>query len=887
MDSDLRAGVVTFLFTDIEGSTRLWEQQPDKMRGALACHDGLTRRAIEGNSGTVVKMVGDGVCAAFAEPLHAVVAAVQLQQVLADPQATNDIPLRIRCGLHVGLVEQRDNDYFGVVVNRAARIMSAAHGGQILLSQAVVDSVHERLPAGVALRELGPVRLRDLASPERVYQILHSSLRRDFPALRSLEATPNNLPQQVTSFVGRSRELAEVKELLLRTRLLTLVGTGGMGKTRLSLHVAAELLEGYPDGVWFVELAPVADARLVPQAVASVLGVKEEAGRPVLEALLKCVADRHLLVILDNCEHLVHACAELATRLLAVGMGVKVLASSREPLHMSGETTYPIPPLAQPDALEAVSPEMVWQYEAVRLFVDRAQAVQPAFAVTPANAPALAAICQRLDGIPLAIELAAVRVRVLSVEKIAARLDDRFRLLTGGSRANLPRQQTLRALIDWSYDLLSPQEQTLFMRLCVFAGGFTLEAAEAVGADDPIDASNVLDLLVALVEKSLVEPDAARERYRMLETVSAYGHKRLAAAGDVDLTRARHFTFFLALAERAASELWGTEQRKWIETLDRERENLLSALAWCGDRTERAEQSLRFVTKLQLYWLPSGMLEVGYRVTTEALAKTAAQAPTGDRCGALYAASQLAYFLGQFRDTALHAEQSLEIAREIGDDGRALDALLMMGYAEDELGDRGAAFVNYEAAIALARHIGDKARLSYALNALAGHYIPGDEAAGLPLYEEATALAREVGDIDAAAISLQNIGRALIALDQGDRARGHLLESLETASKIGATRTLLYVLDVCVALADQHIECKRSARFLAAANAQLERFGIHRTAGDNQLIGPSAEHARAALGEPAFAEVTAAGRELTLEEVIAEAKAWLAGEPLQEPRSIL
>jgi len=879
MDSDMRNGAVTLLFTDIEGSTRLWEQQPEKMHQALACHDALIRACVAGNGGTVVKMVGDGVHAVFAEPLDALVATVQLQQALADPRATKDVALRVRCGIHTGVVAQRDNDYFGSAVNRAARIMSVAHGGQVLLSQAVATRVQGRLPAELSLRDLGSVRLRDLGSPERVYQIVHPQLRQDFPALRSLEATPSNLPQQVTSFIGRDRELAAIKELLATRRLVTLLGTGGLGKTRLSLQVAAEVLENYPDGVWFVELAAVGDARLVPQAVASVLGVKEEAGHPLLEALVKCVGDRRLLLILDNCEHLVHACAELVDCLLRASADVKVLASSREALHTSGETTYPVPPLAQPDAREQVSVEMLCQYEAVRLFIERAQAAQPAFAVTRGNAPRLAEICHRLDGIPLAIELAAARVRMMSVEQIAARLSDRFRLLTQGSRTALPRQQTLRALIDWSYDLLNEEEQKLFRRLSVFSGGFTLEAAEAIGAGTGIDAPEVLDLLAALVEKSLVELDAAGERYRMLETVCAYAQQRLDETDDEDATRTRHLTFFLALADRAASELWGTQQGAWVEKLSRERENLLSALAWCSDSAERAVQGLRLVAKLQLYWLPSGMLELGYRLTTAALARPAAQAPTVERCGALYAASQLAYFLGQFHENAMHAEQSLAIAREIGDDRRAVDALLMSGYGADELDDRGDALMHFEAALALARRIGDRARLSYALNALAGHHVPGNEAAALPLYEEAAALAREVGDTDAAAVTLQNIGRALIGMDRSDSARRYLLESLEAAAEIGATRTLLYVLDACVALADQRLELERSVRFLAAANAQVERLGIRRTPGDHRLIDPPTEHARAVMGEAAFAEAMARARALTLEEIVTEAKAWLADQP--------
>ncbi|TMH61634.1 MAG: adenylate/guanylate cyclase domain-containing protein, partial [Betaproteobacteria bacterium] len=399
----LASAVTTFLFTDIEGSSRLWEQDPERMRPALARHDA----AVEHNRGTVVKMSGDGVHAAFSDPLDAGCASLELQRALADSESTNGIAIRVRCGLHAGVTERRDNDFFGTAVNRAARIMSTAHGGQVLLSQAVAVLVDERLPPGVTLRDLGSLRLRDLASPEHVYQLVHPQLRQDFPALPSLEATPNNLPLQVTSFVGRERELAEVKKVLANSRLLTLLGVGGIGKTRLSLQVAADLMDDYPDGVWFVELAPLTDALLVPQAVASVLGVKEEAGRPVVEALLKYVKSRRQLLILDNCEHLLDACAELVKQLLQAGPNLRILASSRENLRVAGESTYPVPALAAPDPYEKFIHTTLTQYEAARLFIDRALAVQPAFEISQQNAMAVAEVCHRLDGIPLAIELAA------------------------------------------------------------------------------------------------------------------------------------------------------------------------------------------------------------------------------------------------------------------------------------------------------------------------------------------------------------------------------------------------------------------------------------------------------------------------------------------------
>ena len=489
------------------------------MPPALARHDALAQAAVGRHRGIVVKMIGDGMHAAFDDPLDAVLAILELQRALADPAATEGLPLRIRAGLHAGVVERRDNDYFGTAVNRAARIMGSAHGGQVLVSGTVAGLVASRLPAAVALRDLGAVRLRDLAGAEHVFQLLHQELRADFPALRSLAATPNNLPQQMTTFVGREREIADLCGLLGTARLLTLTGMGGLGKTRLALEVAVRALEDHADGVWFVELASLSDPARVPQAVASALGVSEEGARSVMDSLLQFVADRSLLVVLDNCEHLVGACAELATRLLQAGAGVRVLATSRENLHVRGETTYPVPALSVPEAGGEMAPEAMVHCDAVRLFVDRALAAQPLFRLTADNAAAVTEICRRLDGIPLALELAAARLRALPVEGIATRLQDRFRLLVAGDRTALPRQKTLRALIDWSHDLLTEAERIVFRRLAVFAGGFNLEAAEAVVPGSDVADGDVLDLLTP------ARRQVARRRRRRLRPLPAAGDR--------------------------------------------------------------------------------------------------------------------------------------------------------------------------------------------------------------------------------------------------------------------------------------------------------------------------------------------------------------------------
>jgi predicted ATPase/class 3 adenylate cyclase len=870
--------VTTYLFTDVEGSTRLWEQDPERMREALARHDALTRAAVHNNRGVLVKMSGDGAHAAFEDPLDALAATLELQRLLADPTATDGVQLRVRCGLHVGVAERRENDFFGPAVNRAARIMSVAHGGQVLLSEAVAALVRERLPAGVALRDLGAVRLRDLSNVEHVYQVLHAGLRQDFPALRSLEATPNNLPQQLTSFIGREHELSEIRKLLRETRLLTLLGLGGIGKTRLSLHAAAEAMVDYPDGVWFVELAPLADGRLVPQAVASVLGVREEAGRPVLEALLKYAKDRRLLLILDNCEHLVHACAELATQLLQSGPHLKVLASSRESLRVAGEAVFPVPALAVPDPYQKFKHTALEQYAAARLFIDRTVAAQPAFEVTASNATAVAEICRRLDGIPLAIELAAARVRALSVEQIAARLEDRFRLLTSGNRAALPRQQTLRALIDWSYDLLSETERTLFRRVAVFAGGWTLEAAEAVGAGGDLDASQVLDTLADLVDKSLVSVEADSARYRLLETVRQYAATRLAQSGEGDATRARHLAFFLTYTENIAPDLLGPAQGSALGRFDLERENILSAHAWCLRNEPFAEQDYRLVHAIKHYWFTRGLLNLGHRVTVEAVTSSVGQANSLPRCRALWVAGQICCAMGRYKEAPSYLLESLQTARILGDVPMIVSALNALTLAALGQGDRATALVHCREALHLANQLGNKRQIATASNALAQIYrLEGKLEAAEPLYEQTAVLGRELGDRDMAAVGFLNL--AMVAIERGaaTRARSLLGEVLTIAEQSGSKPAGQSALEVSAGLAALAEDWERAARFYGMAERQAGNTGIQMDPADDAFLRPLMSKTRRALGDARFASSHASGRALNFEEVMAEARAWLAG----------
>ena len=575
--TELPSGTVAFLFTDLEGSTRLWEEHPESMRAALARHDAILHEAVEAHGGYFVKTTGDGIHAAFATAAQAVDAAIAGQLALRDENWDPIEPLRVRMGVHTGVAEVRDGDYYGGALNRAARLMAIAHGDQIVVSLATAELVRDD---DYGLVDLGEHRLRDLGRAERVFQLTHPGLPSEFAALRSLESFPTNLPLQVTSFVGRSREVEDVMDALGESRVVTLTGVGGMGKTRLALQVGGEVLPRYRDGVWLCELGPLGDAELVPELVAGVLGVQQRPGHTMKESVVAACRRRELLLVLDNCEHLLDGAAQMVEALERACPGVYVLATSREGLGVSGERIMALRALALPS--EGVSAGAAAEIDAVRLFVERAAAARDDFAVTADNVDAIAQICRRLDGIPLAIELAAARVRMMNPAEIASRLDERFRLLTGGSRTTVERHQTLRQAVDWSYDLLDSRERELLKRLGVFAGGFTLDAAEATAAGGALDVFGVLDGLGQLVDKSLVVADETDHgtRYRLLETIRQYALERLEVGGETDAVRRRHADWVSAFVARAADGLRGPDEFQWIERLNIELENLRVALTW-------------------------------------------------------------------------------------------------------------------------------------------------------------------------------------------------------------------------------------------------------------------------------------------------------------------
>jgi predicted ATPase/class 3 adenylate cyclase len=725
----LPTGVVTFLLTDIEGSTRLWEANPDGMAEALARHDQLAARAVAAQGGVLLKTRGEGdsTFSVFASVSQAVAAAIGLQTALVGESFPEAIALRVRAAVHTGEAELREGDYFGSTVNRAARLRAIAHGGQILCAQSSAQLLEDRLPEGAALRSLGSHRLQDLARPEAVFQLVHPDLPADFPPLRSLESLPNNLPAQLTSFVGREQEMATVTGLLSAHRLVTLTGAAGCGKTRLAVQFGAERLRDFPDGVWLVDLAPLGDPALLVQTVATALGVREppatvvsavasvQTGRSLVDLVVDYLRVRSLLVVLDNCEHLLDTVAVFAEGLLRACPELRILATSREPLGVSGEVTWRVRSLSVPATNGDMRPDALREYESVRLFVDRAKARLPAFELSQRDGPAVAQICRRLDGIPLALELAASRVEMLSPTELAARLDDRFRVLTGGSRTGLERHQTLRAAIDWSYDALPTAERALLARLSVFAGGCTLAGAEAVCAGDGVERDELLDLLSRLVAKSLVvlDREATPTRYRMLETIRQYAREKLDAQAATDL-RARHLDWRLEFSGQAGRGIWGADQMNWFDRLEDEEDNLRQALEWTigGDD---AEPALRLVGALGRFWQVRRRVDEGLRWTLDALALDATEFPYLRAQALVSAALSLTGYFGAYDDARRLAMESLDLFRDLGVRRGTFWALHTVSISALFQGEVETAVAYGDEALAVARDAGHPGTLVYGL----------------------------------------------------------------------------------------------------------------------------------------------------------------------------
>ena len=909
-------GTVTFLFTDIEGSTKLWQEHPEAMVGSLSRHHTLLKESFAKYGGYVFQIIGDAFCAAFSTADSGLNAALDAQRTLAAEKWRESGVIRVRMALHTGRVEVKIGDYTsgeyvsGLTLSRAARLLSAGHGGQILLSQPTYELVRDQLPAGVTLRDMGTHRLKDLIRPEQIFQVVIPDLPADFPALKTLDSLPNNLPIQLTSFVGREKEIGEIKEIIKHARLVTLTGTGGSGKTRLALKVAAELIEEFSDGVWFVDLAPLSDPSYVPQAIASALNLRQEGGHPLMDLLAGYLSRRNLLIVLDNCEHIVAACANAADQLLHAAPRLKIIATSREGLGVEGERTFSVPTLTLPDTRQLPTPEALTQYEAVGLFIDRALAVNNNFAVTNANALAIARICRRLDGVPLAIELAAARVQALSPEQIAARLDDSFRLLTSGSRTAIPRHQTLRAVVDWSWELLSEDERRLLRRLSVFTGGWTLEAAEAINAEEGVEAFEVLDLLTQLVSKSLViwQEGQVMPRYHLLETVRQYAHGKLLDAGEEDDMRQRHTEFFAQWVEQAKLQLYSPSQAIWIKRIDAELDNLRTALEWAV-RVESVV-TLRIANALaDYYWPLRGAYAEGSRWFERAL-PTARDAPLELRAYALAYTTDLLFQQGQITP---YAVESLNLARQSHDKTLLVTVLGILGATKLEGGDLPGAAECFEEALPLARETQSVRPLTRILVSMGwmsvgkGDYIQAEDyfqqaveryrafnqPAGLAQglwnlgdlaflrsdYVNARAdlteglhLAEEVQNLTWIAHIKETLGRVCIVEGNLVEAHSLLSQALLMLQDIGMRSCLAHNLEGWARLALAQGEPRRAARLLAALTAHLNTLGMGLIPLQQALYDQTLPVVQQQIDPETFQAEWAAGEKLDVEKAIASLK---------------
>jgi predicted ATPase/class 3 adenylate cyclase len=775
--TQLPSGTITLLFTDIQGSTRLWEAEPEEMAAALRRHDEILRAAIEAAGGYVFKTVGDAFCAAFATAPAAAEAVMESQRKLGAESWPTSRPITVRMGLHTGACEERDGDYFGPVVNRAARLEAVAHGGQVLVSGATAELLSGAMPGGTGLRDLGLHRLKDLGLPS------------SFPPLASLDnpELPNNLPMLLSAFVGREAELSRVRELVSASRLVTLTGAGGSGKTRLALQAAAEQIGRAPDGVWLVELAPLTDGGQIPGAVAAVLGIQDQTGRALAEALIRALTAQDTVVVLDNCEHLIDDAAKFSEQVIRRCPHVRILATSREPLGIDGERVYRVPSLSLPSDADAAEEEVAAS-DAVRLFAERAR--DSGFTLDAQSAPLVATICRRLDGIPLALELAAARLSSMSLKQVADRLDQRFRLLTGGSRNAMPRQQTLQATVEWSFGLLGPAERDTLRRLAVFTGGFDLEAAEDLCTTQAVDAFDVADLLGSLVDKSLVVADHTADsvRYRLLETIRQFAAQDLLRAeGDAVVleVRTRHAEYYLRLAEAAEPSLFGHGQAEWMRRLDTEWDNVRAAFAHFAAE-DQPDDIIRLTIPMFRFILTRGHAEV-LDYVRPAIDRPGATASALLANGMIKAAQLMTMLMrsdrAQMAAARHYAERALAMAMDVGDRHSEARAVSMLAESLDIDGDRSVARELAERGVAIARELGDVQMLAEHLQVLG--FVADDFAHRWRIHQESLDCCRRCGDDLLAASELNHLFGLCLQRGRLDEGSAYLEEAIEFFETLG------------------------------------------------------------------------------------------------------
>jgi predicted ATPase len=905
----LPTGTVSFLFSDVEGSTSRWESHRDAMQVAMRRHDAIFSETVAARGGIVFKTIGDAFCVAFATAPAAIAAALEIQHAVAAEDWSSVDGLRVRMAVHTGDADERDGDYFGPVVNRVARLLASGHGGQVLVSGVAADLAQGSLPPQTALRDLGSHRLKDLAYPEQVYQLTGGGLDAKFPPLRTLDALPNNLPLQLTSFLGREEEVSEIRALVERSRLVTLVGSGGVGKTRTSLQVAAELLDRFPDGVWFVELAPLRDASVIEAVVLTVMGVGEGANVSATSPF-DILKGRRALLVFDNCEHLVLDAAAVIDRLLRTCAHISVIASSREGLGIGGEVVFRMPSLAVPPDRRTLTAEEARAFGAIALFVDRAQALDRDFELTDDNATVVGEICHQLDGIALAIELAAPRIKLLSPKALLERLTERFRLLTGGSRAALPRQQTMRALIDWSYDLLTEAEQRVFRRVSVFAGGWTLEAATAVCTDAEVEEWDLLDLLGALVDKSLIvtERTGDEQRYRMLESTRQYARERLTQSAEQQRFLRRHAEYVAQFHAATADARWRTPLLATRRRLQAERDNTRAALTWTLIDGFDPQLGIRIVglglatfadasaEALRWYALAEAALDDTISPTERArlllasasqgdafpaeatLARGRAAAELfralGDQMNLAWVLGSVARslgFLGRPAEALPIVEEALRIVGSLNLPLLRVYLLQSLSLVLAEAADRISAL---EEAKAICEAQGDDLRLIGVLIWLAeDEYANGLVARALSRARDALARQREV-EPRTRAMSMLCSNIAAYSLANGDvdsaysAARDALRIAIDTSASVITTITPMLHLATCAQRRGQH---ESSARLLGYTRTGFDQIGRPMEFTEQSEFDGTRAALVEALGEERFSQLYATGASLTEDMAVAEA----------------
>ena len=818
-----RVETLALLFTDIEGSTNLLRSLGADYRTLLAEHRRVLRDAFAAHGGTVLRHEGDALFVTFADPSSAILGAIDGQVALAKAEWPAGSHVRVRMGIHVGEVTiDEDDDYVGLAVHQAARISAAAHGGQVLTSRAVQTQAEQRVPPEVSLKSIGRFRLKDFPEPQDLFQLHHPELPGDFPAPRTAPGARHNLPRAISSFIGRDRDVAELAELLETARLVTLTGPGGCGKTRLAIEAASASLPVRPDGIWFVDLAPVADRELVLSVAAKAMGVQESPAASADTALIDFLSPGRPLVILDNCEHLIPICAELTEKWLSACPGLTILVTAREPIGVAGEVIRRVGGLQVPSDTDAGRSS-----EAVQLFIERARSHEPGFECGEKELAAIAPLTARLDGIPLAIEMAAALVGTLSVGEILSRLDDRFRLLTGGGGRNLGRQQTLLATVDWSHDLLSEPERVLLRRLSVMSGSFSLEDVEAVCVGDGIDRADVVTLLRRLVATSWV----IRERtdnsaaYRLLETSRQYALDKLVSSSEAQKFRSKHSEWFTALAETgAASILGGPEQTRWLDRVESELDNFRSALAWSlGDGDPAL--GLRLGAALSRFWEVRGHWSEGLGWLEDALA-AAPDAEDRLRGRALVAASFLAFYRGQLESARSMATEGVAAAIRAHDEATEARGLRFEAVIEQRNGDRAAAIDSAKKAVELSRSHGAAADLAFALQVLGRLLVDDDRDEARARYEEGLEVARKAEDAVSQIYLLYALGRLHVRAGDNERSRELYAEALELSQQVGERWMAMNVL----------VGLSQVSEDVDAGPALEEMVGVLRQTGNRMML---------------------------------------------------